>query len=65
MIMKQCQPDTRRAIWFSGLRFFRQLCMLRVNAISSNAKRRRAKLIVKRYFGFPRLGYILATRRNH
>jgi glycosyltransferase involved in cell wall biosynthesis len=64
MIMQQCQPDTRRAIWFSGLRFFRQLCMLRVNAIDSKAKHRMAKLVVKRYFGFPRFGYILATRRN-
>ena len=65
MIMQQCQPATRRAIWFSGLRFFKQLCMLRVNAIDSNAKRRMAKLVVKRYFGLPRLGYLFAVLRNN
>lgn len=65
MIMRQSQPESKRAIWFKGSRFFKQLCMLRVNAIDSKRKRGLARLVVRRYFGFPRLGYIFATRRNH
>lgn len=64
MIMKQCKPESKRAIWFKGTRFFRQLCMLRVNAINSKGKRLFAKAAVKRYFGFPRIGYLLAASRN-
>jgi len=64
MIMKQCKPRTKRDIWFKGTRFFGQLCMLRVRAIKPSFRRRFAKVAVKRYFGFPRLGYFFAARRN-
>lgn len=64
MIMKQCKPESKKAIWYEGTRFFRQLCMLRVNAIRSTGKRMLAALAVKRYFGFPRIGYLFAAIRN-
>ena len=63
MIMKQCAPDTKRAIWFKGYRFFRQLCMLRARVVNPRFRRLIARLSVKRYFGFPRLGYFFAVRR--
>lgn len=64
MIMKQCKPESKRAIWFKGSRFFKQLCMLRVNAIRTTRKRLLAAAAVKRYFGFPGIGYLLAAGRN-
>lgn len=64
MIMKQCSSGAKRDIWFTGTRFFRQLCMLRVRAVKPTLQRRVAKLSVTRYFGFPRLGYFFAIRRN-
>ena len=64
MIMTQSVDDKKRAIWFAGIRFFRQLCMLRARAVTPGFRRRLAHLSVRRYFGFPKLAYFFAARRN-